>query len=564
MDAFEPPAPGTWEQDRSHMPTRASRYTGEVMPDPYNRGMAEAMETWGVPLQGIDLANINGYFYVRVRPVGAPEEAKGPPPAFILKIMSRLHPELRRRNRRVRQVFETRFWREEGARFREEWLPGIRARNLTLQQEDPADLDDHGLAAHLDRARDLLRDATFMHHRVVVLCSLTVGDFVAHVQRWTGRNPAQIFGVFRGHSSSSTCCLTWLAPVVAALEEQSGLRARVLADQDHADVLQALRQADGALGLAVEAWLERQENRPISGFDVADASCREMPEVLVRALLAQLGGIKPGGEAEGDALADELRGEVPREDRAAFDELLAEARFAYGVRDERNDGLDDWSTGLTRRALLEVGARLASRGRLLDAAHAVDLTHDEALALLAGEEGPSAEQVAEWVALRENSRPEDAPDFVGAPPAPPPSPACFPAPSRRCMEAMAAYVEGMFHEHEPEAEQAPGVGVSVKGLAASAGRSVGRARLVLRPEEFSKVEQGDVLVARATAPAYNVLLPMLAGIVTDRGGLLSHPAIVSREYGIPGVVGTRDATTVIPDGARVEVDGDAGIVRLLS
>ena len=66
-----------------------------------------------------------------------------------------------------------------------------------------------------------------------------------------------------------------------------------------------------------------------------------------------------------------------------------------------------------------------------------------------------------------------------------------------------------------------------------------------------------------TSPYFKVVLPLLGAIVTDRGGQLSHAAIVAREYGIPGIVGTRDATRVIPDGARVRVDGTTGEVRLL-
>jgi pyruvate,water dikinase len=73
-----------------------------------------------------------------------------------------------------------------------------------------------------------------------------------------------------------------------------------------------------------------------------------------------------------------------------------------------------------------------------------------------------------------------------------------------------------------------------------------------------------VLVTRATSPYFNVVLPMLGAIVTDRGGALSHAAIVAREYGIPGVVGTREATSTIPDGARVRVDGTNGEVTILA
>jgi pyruvate,water dikinase len=67
----------------------------------------------------------------------------------------------------------------------------------------------------------------------------------------------------------------------------------------------------------------------------------------------------------------------------------------------------------------------------------------------------------------------------------------------------------------------------------------------------------------STTEAFNILLPLLGAIVTDSGGLLSHSAIVAREYCIPGVVGTRDATERIADGARVRVDGDAGEVTVL-
>ena len=69
-----------------------------------------------------------------------------------------------------------------------------------------------------------------------------------------------------------------------------------------------------------------------------------------------------------------------------------------------------------------------------------------------------------------------------------------------------------------------------------------------------------MLVTESTSEAFNILLPLLGAIVTDAGGLLSHAAIMSREYGIPSVVGTREGTGLIPDGARVRVDGDAGEV----
>ena len=104
----------------------------------------------------------------------------------------------------------------------------------------------------------------------------------------------------------------------------------------------------------------------------------------------------------------------------------------------------------------------------------------------------------------------------------------------------------------------------MRGLAASRGVYEGPARRVSNPAEFDRITKGDVLVTESTTEAFNILLPLLGAIVTDSGGLLSHSAIVAREYGIPGVVGTREATERIADGARVRVDGDSGEVTVLA
>ena len=101
------------------------------------------------------------------------------------------------------------------------------------------------------------------------------------------------------------------------------------------------------------------------------------------------------------------------------------------------------------------------------------------------------------------------------------------------------------------------------GIAASKGVYEGPARRVSGPSEFGQIAKGDVLVTESTTEAFNILLPLLGGNDTDKVGLLSHAAIVSREYGIPGVVGTREATGRIANGVLIRVDGDAGEVTVL-
>ncbi len=83
-------------------------------------------------------------------------------------------------------------------------------------------------------------------------------------------------------------------------------------------------------------------------------------------------------------------------------------------------------------------------------------------------------------------------------------------------------------------------------------------------EDFGKVRPGDVLVAPVTTSPWEVLFPHVGALVTEAGGLLSHPAIVAREYGLPAVVGCEGATSRFRDGDVVTVDGGAGTVTLVS
>jgi pyruvate,water dikinase len=103
----------------------------------------------------------------------------------------------------------------------------------------------------------------------------------------------------------------------------------------------------------------------------------------------------------------------------------------------------------------------------------------------------------------------------------------------------------------------------LSGLPASPGVAEGRARVVLSAEEIVKVKEGEILVAPITAPAWNPVFTKIKATVTDIGGIMSHTAIVCREYGLPAVVGTGFATQVIKDGMRLRVDGNEGVVEIL-
>lgn len=102
----------------------------------------------------------------------------------------------------------------------------------------------------------------------------------------------------------------------------------------------------------------------------------------------------------------------------------------------------------------------------------------------------------------------------------------------------------------------------VTGIAASKGLARGPARVVRSLGEAEDLQDGDVLVCITTSPPWTPYFAVVSAVVADSGGVLSHAAIEAREYGIPAVVGTRDATRRIPEGAIVTVDGAAGTVTI--
>jgi phosphohistidine swiveling domain-containing protein len=110
---------------------------------------------------------------------------------------------------------------------------------------------------------------------------------------------------------------------------------------------------------------------------------------------------------------------------------------------------------------------------------------------------------------------------------------------------------------------ASAMGRVVKGNTACRGRVTGRVKVIRKLSELGKIEDGDVIVAKMTTPDYVIAMHKAAAIVTDEGGITCHAAIVSREFNIPCIVGTRSATQVLSDGDIVEVDADNGVVRVV-
>jgi pyruvate,water dikinase len=534
---FDSPGPGTWTLDAVHFPRPVTRYWAETHPAAFGRGTSDFARYYGMLIDGTQMRYVNGFAYNQPRP--APEE------------------EIPQRFRRAEEVYEGKLWREQLRDWDENIKPASIAAHRALQAVDPEVLSGDELVNYLTRCQDHHAAMIFQHMRFTAAAVVPTGDLLAHVGDWTGLPQAELLGLMRGSASVSAGGSAELDRLIAGFGQDPAARAILQSDGEPGEILAALRSVGGDAGSAVSGYLDLIGCRPLDGFDISEPSALELPDVLLRAMRTAVTARRTEVSDVDDRIAD-VRGKVPEQHRAEFDELLGEARLTYRLRDERGIYSDIWASGLMRRAVLAGGRRLASKGRIGEAEHLVDASLEEMQSLLSDSAGPPADELQARFAYRSGHSAKDAPAVLGPPPPPPPDPSGLPPAVARLMRATGIAMGAMFGSSQEQHEEH-----LLRGLAASKGVYEGPARRVSGPSEFDRIVQGDVLVTESTTEAFNILLPLLGAIVTDNGGLLSHSAIVAREYGIPGVVGTREATERIADGARVRVDGDAGEVTVL-
>ena len=533
---FEPPGPGTWEMDAVHFPRPATRYWAEIHPEPFGRGVAEFTRYYGMLLGGMRMSYVNGFAYRSMTPVSNDEVAE--------------------RFRRAEEVFERKLWRDQLREWDEVAKPAAIKTHRDLQSVDPGALSDPDLAAYLTKCHDHHARMIYQHMRFTGAAMLSVGDLLAHLADWSSVPPSDVLGMMRGAAPVSAGASSELDRLVTAFAEDAPAREILQSEGDPAQVLDRLRSLHSDVGKELSGYLGLVGYRLLDGFDISGRYALELPDALLRA-------IRTSVQERGRPAADvgvriaAIREQVPEQHRAQFDELLGEARLMYRIRDERGVFSDIWASGIARRAVLAGGGRLADAGRIDDPEHFIDAGFDEMVSMLSGSGGPSAAELTARFEYRTSHTAKGAPEVLGPPPSPPPDPSGLPPAAARVMRATGAAMGELFGS-----SQAPHEEKLLRGLAASGGIYEGPARRVSGPSEFDRIIEGDVLVTESTSEAFNILLPLLGAIVTDSGGLLSHSAIVAREYGIPGVVGTREATQRIPDGALVRVDGNAGEVAV--
>jgi len=243
--------------------------------------------------------------------------------------------------------------------------------------------------------------------------------------------------------------------------------------------------------------------------------------------------------AEREELERQARKALPSAEARRFDRVLTEAQRAAALREEQVADLTlPWP--FFREALRRIGETLVARG-ILSTSDDVHFFRRGELDLALRVDAPSfIDEVKDRRALWARQRRLCAPIVLGTLP--------------RMLVSLLGAADRALRDPADSAPEA------IRGTPASPGRAVGRARVIRGMADFSRLEPGEVLVCAVTTPAWTSLFARAAAVVTDVGSPSAHASIIAREYGIPAVVGTGDATRRIFDGQMVTVDGGAGLV----
>jgi pyruvate,water dikinase len=269
--------------------------------------------------------------------------------------------------------------------------------------------------------------------------------------------------------------------------------------------------------------------------------------------------------AERDRVASEYRDLLPDDEaREAFDQALGLSRTVFPYVESHNFYVEHWYHTVFWNKVREFGKLLARNEFLEDAEdvfylqrHEVsDALVDLRLAWAAGSTGRGPGYwppiVAERKRIMEAMRAWSPPPALGAVP-------------EAISEPLTIMLWGITTERVQEWAAAEGNGDgSLSGFAGSPGVVEGTARVILDVRDIGDLEEGEILVAPVTSPSWTPVFGKVAATVSDIGGIMSHAAIVAREYGMPAVVGTGNATARIKTGDRVRVDGGEGVVTIVS
>jgi pyruvate, water dikinase len=310
-----------------------------------------------------------------------------------------------------------------------------------------------------------------------------------------------------------------------------------------------------------------------NGFYHFDKIWRDYPEIPYAFIRDYITKIEAGNDisrpieeitAERDRIVSEYRELLNTdEDRQAFDDKLGLARVVFPYVENHNFYIEHWTMSVVWRKVKELGATLAKEGLMSADDDILFLRRDEVNEVLWdyymswAVNAPSASahhwgpKVARRREIHQKLLTWQAPKALGAPPE------TITEPFTIMLWGITSDAVANWLGTDDDVEG------QLTGMAASPGLVEGIARLVFDPEDVDLIEDGEILVAPITAPSWAPVFPKIQACVTDIGGMMSHAAIVCREYGVPAVTGTGFATNKIKTGDRIRVDGSSGKVTIL-
>ncbi len=527
-----------WQQDKMHFPDPLAPMEFAMIERAIGHGFTHGARAYDAPIDRVEVRMIGGYQYQSMVPVsGSPEEmaAHG----------ARAEAAVRDAISRLDEIWAQRI------------LPEVREHLGFWDAFDLEGATRDAFAAHLAETWERLLRVWDLHFEIVLPSYLAISEFD---ELYRGLFPdAGALDSYRLVEGQPNMTVE-VGQALWALSRRAGEEVRdVLLSHPAAEVPEALRatSAGRAFLAELDAYLD-EYGRRADKWTILAPSWTEDPTPVVERVQDFVGRpdsdapevtTQAAAAASARALADarERLRDYPAQIVAQFEAMLAAAQAGLVISEDHNFWIDNMSIHHLRAVLLEAGRRLVADGAITTRDDVFMLTPDELTHAIETGGVDLRATVEERLQAIAHQRTLTPPPVLGAIPTAPPPDDPF---TRFAMK-----FNGM-----PQAPEAPG---ELRGSAGSSGRVRGTARIIDSISEAGRLRSGDILVAQTTAPPWTPLFATVAAVVTDTGGVLSHCAVVAREYGIPAVVGTGMATRVIEDGQLIEVDGDAGIVRIV-
>jgi len=424
----------------------------------------------------------------------------------------------------------------------------MRTLHSEWQALDPEHLEVLATWELIERAQELNRQLLALHRWTLTHADLTYTLLRRLLRRWAGERaaPALFTGLIRGLPNKSLEANDALRRLAAIANSDAFTQAlsAFLAEHGHRsfhlDIYYPTFSDDPQQVVSLVQRFREAERPGFGAHEEQQAQGKASGREQAVRLPWQQGAASDGAPAPEEALrsAREQCGPGPRGwMRRGI--LTAAARLARRYLPLREDQRYYWqqTLALMRRLFLGLGRALAQGGSLQHAEDVFFLTKTELKAAVLGQDGAVAS--AGLAASRRKQYARLCQEFDAAP-----------------EWAYPTFMRG----NQPLEVEAADTQQRLQGRAVSAGLGRGRAIVLFEPSELSQVQAGDVLVARSVDPAWTAVFGLLAGLVTEHGGQLSHAAIVAREYGLPAVAGIAGATHLLRTGETVIVDGLSGVV----